>query len=77
MQVSTVVTTVWTPEFTSSHLAPGWPSQQVVAVWPTLGAASCTGIRPTALHVEMERVSIVFDAIYNPGKRREEEGSWS
>lgn len=75
-QGSPVVTTVWTLESTSSHLALGWPSQQV-AVWPTLGAASCTGIRPTALHVEMERVSIVFDAIYNPGKRCEEEGSWN
>lgn len=70
------VSTVWTLEFTSSHLAAGWPSQQV-AVWPTLGAASCTGVRPAALHVEMERVSIVFNAIYNPGRRGEEEGSWS
>lgn len=26
------------------------------------------------LHVEMERTPVVFDAIYNPGERGEEEG---
>lgn len=73
-QGSIVVPTVWTLAVTSSHLAPGWPSQ-LEAVWLTLGAASRAGFRPAVLHVEMERVSIVFDAVHNPGgrgvKRRE------
>ena len=42
-----------------------------------MGAASCTGFRPAVLHIEMERVPIVFDAVYNPGGRGEEEGSRS
>lgn len=75
-QGSTAVSTVWTPGFTSSHLAPRLPSQLVV-VCLTLGAASCAGFGPAVLHVEMERVSIVFDAVYNPGERGEEEGSRS
>lgn len=68
-QGSIVASTVWTLEFTSSHLAPRWPSQLEV-VWLTLGTAACAGSRPSVLHVEMERVSIVFDAVYNPGGRK-------
>ena len=39
-------------------------------MWLTLGAASGAGFRPAVLHVEVERVSVVFDAVYNPGAGR-------
>ena len=39
-----------------------------------MGAASCAGFRPAVLHVEMKRVSIVFNAVYNPGGRGERGG---
>lgn len=41
---------------------------QLEVVWLTLGAATRTGFGPALLHVEMECVSIVFNAIHNPGK---------
>lgn len=58
------------PPFQLLSLPPAiWQLGDPSSRWPTLVAASRAGIGPVTLHVEMERVPVVFDAIYNPGRR--------
>lgn len=54
------------------HLAFRSPSQLGV-VCLTLVDATCSGVRLAVLHGEVERVPVVFDAIYNPDRRDEME----